>query len=182
MTDTYNAEEFLKRLTEGALRTPLICEGFAKLLDGSHEAFLFSLGASCKDWTKIPGQVVEKVESLGERSCHDHSHPLIRIQFKEPSAYEPFAAVFSSLLRASNHEPITQYMLMQALPGEEQIAPFIGEWMARVFADFVWYGGASRGGGGHTPADVLERKQCLELRRRCRRGDMRACRLLAEEC
>ncbi len=172
MTDTYNAEDFLKRLAEGALRTPLICEGFAKPVEGSYEAFLFSLGTSCEDWTKISGEVVEKVEFLRERSCHDHSHPLIRIHFKEPSANDPFAVVFSSLLRASDSGRISP----PHLP-----SPFIGEWMARLFADAVWYS-AFGGVGGQTPADILERKQCLELRRRCRRGDVRACRLLAEEC
>jgi hypothetical protein len=121
MTHTYTAGDFLKRLTEGALRTPLLCEGFAKPVEGSHEAFLFSLGTSCKDWIKIPGEVIEKVEFLGERSCRDHSHPLIRIHFKEPSANEPFAVVFSSLLRASNPEPINQHMLMLALTEDEQI-------------------------------------------------------------
>jgi len=180
MTDTYTAGDFLKRLTEGTLRTPLICEGFAKPVEGSHEAFLFSLGTSCKDWTKIPGEVIDKVEFLGERSCNDHSHPLIRINFKESSANEPLALVFSSLLRASIPKPINSHMLM--LPLTDDISPFIGEWMARVFADAVWYSGASRGGGGHSPVDILERKLCLELRRRCMRGDTNACRQIRDEC
>jgi len=179
MTDTYNADEFLKRLTGGALRTPLICEGFAKPADGSYDAFLFSLGTSCKNWTKIPCDVIEEVEFLSERSCRDHSHPLVRIHFKEQSANEPFAAV-SSLLRASDPEPMNQRVMMLPLT-DEKIPPFIGEWMARVFADALWYG-SPRGGGGHSPADILERKLCLELKRRCRNGDEKACRLLAEEC
>ncbi len=181
MTDTYNAEEFLKRLTEGSLRTPLICEGFAKPADGSYDAFLFSQGTSCKNWTKIPCEAVEEVEFLSEHSCRDHSHPLVRMHFKESSANEPFAAVFSSLLRASNPEPVDQRLLMLPLTDDETISPFIGEWMARLIADAVW-NGAPRGGGGHSPADILERKLCLKLRERCRRGDMKACRLLAEEC
>lgn len=180
MANTYTAGEFLKRLTEGALRAPLICEGFAKPVEGSHEAFLFSLGTSCEDWTKIPSEVIEKVEFLGERSCRDHSHPLVGIHFKEPSANEPFAAVFSSLLRASNPDPINPHVFM--LPIEDEIPPFIGEWMARVFADAAFFGGASRGGGGHSPVDIIERKRCLELRRQCQRGNMKACRLIADEC
>jgi hypothetical protein len=58
---------------------------------------------------------------------------------------------------------------------------FIGEWLARVIADAVWYGGTS-GGGGSSPADIVERRNCIELRRRCNSGDMKACRLLKEEC
>ncbi|MFY9822659.1 MAG: hypothetical protein WAM82_14835 [Thermoanaerobaculia bacterium] len=169
MTDSYTAGEFLKRLAEGALRTLLICEGFAKSVEGSYEAFLFSLGTSCEEWTKIPVEMVEKVEFLGERSCRDHSHPLIRIHFKESPANEPFAAVFSSLLRALNLGPINP-----------QIAPFIGEWMARLSSEAAFFGGESS--GEFNRADILERRMCIELRRRCRRGEMKACRLLAEEC
>ena len=183
MADTFTADEFLKRLTEGALRTPLICEGFAKPVEDSHKAFLFSVGTSCEDWTKIPGEVIEKVEFLGERPCRDHSHPLIRIHFKEPPANEPFAVVFSSLLRASNPdpEPINPQLLM--------IAPFIGEWMARVFADAAWYGGASRGGGEENPG--LNRL-CYERTRKCfgqppyqnlsRRKREQACKHMEDFC
>ena len=174
MTDTYTAGEFLKRLTEGALRTPLVCEGFAKPAEGSYEAFIFSLGTSCESWIKIPIEIVEKVEFLGEGSCRDHSHPFIQIHFKEPSVNEPSAVVFASLLRASDPEPIHTLML--------PIKPFMGEWLARVIADAAWFADGHRGGGEHSPADVFERKMCLELRQRCRRGDQKACRLLAEEC
>jgi hypothetical protein len=181
MTDTYTAGDFLHKLNEGALRTPLICEGFAKPVEGSREIFLFSPGTSCKNWTKIPGEAIEKVEILGEQSCREHSHPLIRIYFKEPPANDSLAVVFASLLRVSSPAPINPQMMMMQMTNDEQIAPFIGEWMARVFADAVWYG-ASGGGGGHSPVDVLERKLCLELRRRCKRGDMKACRQMADEC
>src|ERR1051325_2785404 len=91
MTNTYTAGEFVKRLTEGALRTPLICEGFAKPAEGSHDAFLFSMGDSCENWTKVPLEIVERVEVLGESSCRDHSHPLVKVHFKEPPANEPTA-------------------------------------------------------------------------------------------
>ena len=180
MTDTYNADEFLKRLTEGALRTPLICEGFAKPVDGSYDAFLFSLGTSCKNWTKIPCEVIEEVEFLSERSCRDHSHPLVRIHFKEASANEPFAAV-SSLLRASNPEPINQRVMMLPLTDEKIPRLSVNGWHV---CSLTPSGLAGRPGAAVDirPADILERKLCLELRGRCRRGDMKACRLLAEEC
>jgi hypothetical protein len=126
---------------------------------------------------EISGELVEKVEFLGERSCRDHSHPSIRIHFKEPSANEPFAAVFSSLLRASIPAPINPHVMM--LPIEPY--PGIGEWLARLFSDAVWDGGGS-GGGGNSPVDILERKLCLKLRQQCRGGNMKACRLMADEC
>jgi hypothetical protein len=58
---------------------------------------------------------------------------------------------------------------------------FIGEWMARLDSEAVFFGGVSAGSGS-SPADIAERKLCIALRQRCRRGDKNACRLLAEEC
>ena len=57
---------------------------------------------------------------------------------------------------------------------------FIGEWMARISSEAAFFGGG--GGGGSSPADIFERKMCIGLRQRCGRGDMKACRQLAEDC
>jgi hypothetical protein len=57
---------------------------------------------------------------------------------------------------------------------------FIGEWMARLSSEAAFFGGVSS--GGSSPADIFERKMCIELRRRCGRGDVKACRQLAEDC
>jgi hypothetical protein len=181
MNKELTGPEFLKRLAVGTLRTPLVREGFAKPVEGRHESFLFSSGTSCEGWTEIPGEVVEKVEFLGERSCRGHSHPLIRIHFREPSADERYATVLSDLLRASNPEPGISNVT--GLPTSTFIgfSPFIGEWIARVIADAVWYAVGNGGSGGSSPADIAERKLCLALRRRCAKGDMKACKLLEEE-
>jgi hypothetical protein len=186
MTDTYSAGEFLKKLTEGALRAPLICEGFAKPVEGSHEAFLFSLGRSCEDWTKIPIEIVENVKFLGERSCRDHSHPFIQIHFKEPSAKEPSAAVFASLLRASNREPIPT-RLLPIVVGRASTREF-QDWIDDTQAAFE--AGLSSDDPREGP-DILWNRNHYILLRKCR-GQFpyqglspserrRACRLLAEE-
>ncbi len=101
MPETLKPQDFLKRLNEGKLETPLLFLGFAKPAEDNKETFLFSPGTSCKDWIPIPAGVVETVEHLGEQSCRDHSHPTIRIQFKEVPANQPLAAIFYSLLRSS---------------------------------------------------------------------------------
>jgi hypothetical protein len=167
MTHTYAVGEFLKKLNDGALRAPLISEGFAKPIEGNREAFLFSPGTSCEGWTKIPAEIVETVEFLGELPCRDHSHPLVRIHFKEPPPNDPFAAAFSSLLRATNSEQVRasgtgpagpQSLMMQA-------APWIGEWLARGIADATWYGNPSGGGGGNVGLNRL----CYDAKRKCNR-------------
>jgi hypothetical protein len=113
MTEKYDASEFMKRLAAGALRTPFTCEGFAKSIEVDTEAFLFSIGTACENWTKISAEMIEEVEFLGERSCSDHSHPLVRIHLKEPASTDTYAAVLASLLRATNFAPIDPQLLMQ---------------------------------------------------------------------
>ena len=60
------------------------------------------------------------------------------------------------------------------------INPFIGEWMARTDSVTAFYGGF--GGTSHTLADIAERKQCLALARSCRSGNVKACKLMMDEC
>jgi hypothetical protein len=173
MTNTYTADEFLKRLNSGTLRTPLICEGFAKSVEGSRDEFLFSPGVSCEEWTKIPVKIIEKVEFIEEHSCRDHSHPLVQIHFNEPQGDDPFAAVLSSVLRASNLNqerasgfgPMGQHFLMQQ-QGDDKPAPFIGEWLARVFADAVWYSALPH---GNSDNNVGLNRQCYIAMLKCKR-------------
>ena len=47
MPDAYSAMDFIKKLSDGSLRNPLTCNGFAKPVEDGHEAFLFSLGSVC---------------------------------------------------------------------------------------------------------------------------------------
>ena len=95
MNHKYDATEFLKKLNGGTLRNPLSFEGFVKPLEKSDIAFFFSLGTSCKNWIKIPAEMIENVEFLSEQSCDTHTHPLVRIQLKEMDAADSTAAVFS---------------------------------------------------------------------------------------
>ena len=40
MSNTYSPNEFLEKLHDGKLQTPLICEGFAKPIENIYEKFL----------------------------------------------------------------------------------------------------------------------------------------------
>ena len=167
MSNALTPADFVKKLNDRALRTPLMCEGFAKPIEENREAFLFSPGASCEDWSRIPAEIVEHVEFLGEQPCRDHSHPFVRVHFKEPPSNDPFATVFSSLLRAmiSAHGgtpglgPCGPQALMM------QMSPFLGEWLARMSADGAWYGNPSPGEGGNVGLNKL----CFDAKRKCMR-------------
>ena len=101
MGDTLAADDFIRKLRNGALHTPLTCSGLAKSIDARDEAFLFSPGRSLTRWVTIPAAMVESVEFLGEESSGGTSYSAVRVRFREPSDREPEALVFASLLRAS---------------------------------------------------------------------------------
>ena len=48
------ADDFIRKLHDGALRTPLICRGFGKSIETGSEAFLFSPAPSRKVGRKFP--------------------------------------------------------------------------------------------------------------------------------
>lgn len=165
MTHTFTADEFLKWLNDGALRIPLVCEGFAKPIENDREAFHFAPGTSCEEWTKIPLAMVEKVDLIGERSCRDHSHPLVQLHFKESSSKDPAAVVFSSLLRASGAGSTGQHFLMQK-EGNDEPPPWIGELVSRIISDSGWFGTPSGGGSG---TNVGLNRACNQAMRKCHR-------------
>lgn len=159
MTEKYDAAEFLERLAAGALRTPLTCEGFAKPLEGNPKAFLFSLGTACENWTKISAEIIGEVEFLGERSCSDHSHPLVRIHIKEPGSTDTYAGALVSLLRATNLAPIDPQLLMQP---NQHFRDFLR------FADEFFNSGFLVASDGPIPNPGLGRL-CSENTRKCHR-------------
>jgi hypothetical protein len=53
----------------------------------------------CDSWVDIPTNLIDSAEQLGQRSCGVHSHPLFRVQLKEPK--DPEARVLAALLTSS---------------------------------------------------------------------------------
>jgi hypothetical protein len=103
-SNTFSAQEFLERLgQEGAdLTGPLVVSGMAREVEGSSSELGLVAGTRCADWTTVPADVVESVEVRGSMPCGDHTHPLVRVTFKEPQSAE--AAAYASLLRARTRE------------------------------------------------------------------------------
>jgi hypothetical protein len=136
MSNTLSSGEFIKKLSEGSLQTKLTTEGFAKPIEGNDNAFLFSIGESCENWTKIPSEIVEKVEIIGEQTCRDHSHPLVRIQFKESPTNDPHVAAFSSLLKVMSNKSNSAFDQLQNIaPASFRPPPFCHQ----AFVDCFYY-------------------------------------------
>jgi hypothetical protein len=101
MEKSFTGEEFVKRLSEGALRNPVVREGMVKPSEHAVDEIQFSVGRSCRNWTAIPAHLIERVEFITEVACKDHRHPFVRLIFTEPQAENKQATVLADLLRGS---------------------------------------------------------------------------------
>ena len=98
-TTTYSGEEFIKALSEDKFSTPVELEGIAKPAGADGKAFMFSTGTDCGTWIQIPLDIVQNIELIRVISCKDHTHPLVRLQLKEPPKENPVGSLFAGLLR-----------------------------------------------------------------------------------
>lgn len=106
MQKSFTPTEFMKALSEGALRDPIVKEGFVKQDGNDPSALLFSEGTSCVVWTKIPLDMIERVDYIRSMRCQDHEHPLVRLHLKEPDPSNTAAAVFAALAKAVSRAPV----------------------------------------------------------------------------
>jgi hypothetical protein len=101
MAKSFTGAEFLKALSEGSLKEAITAEGIVKLDPNDHHTILFSKNTSCAFWTKLPVEIIEKVDYLTAVHCQDHEYPLVRLHLKEPPADNKLASVFAHLVRRS---------------------------------------------------------------------------------
>jgi hypothetical protein len=99
MAKSFTGTEFIKALAEGSLREPIVKEGMVKPADNDPNAIMFSEGTSCLFWTKIPVEMIEKVEYATTIRCQDHQHPFVRLLLKDPPAENKVATLLAELLR-----------------------------------------------------------------------------------
>ena len=99
MPKSFSGADFVKALSEGSLREPIVKEGMVKPSENDPNSIQFSEGNTCQNWTKIPVEMIERVELLANIRCKDHQHPLVRLYLKEPPGENKVAAVLSELLR-----------------------------------------------------------------------------------
>ena len=106
MPKTFAPGDFLKALSEGGLREPILKTGMVKQDESSPDALLFSEGGSCASWTKIPLDLIEQIEFIRTVRCRDHEHPLVRLHLKEPDPANTVAAVFAALVKAAPSQQV----------------------------------------------------------------------------
>ncbi len=100
-TKSYDAQEFLGRLVRNEITSPLIFTGMVKQA-GDDKHLLFAFGTHCEHWSKVPLEIIEKVEVLQILPCKDHTHPFVKLHFKHPASGEGqfFAALAAQLASA----------------------------------------------------------------------------------
>ncbi len=101
MAMSFTGAEFVKALTEGNLREPIVKQGMVKPSEDDPSSIQFSEGTACQIWTRIPVEMIERVEFVSTIRCQDHQHPLVRLFLKEPPGENKVAGVLSELLRAA---------------------------------------------------------------------------------
>jgi hypothetical protein len=98
-TNTFNAQDFVEKLSRGGVLPPLRLTGLVKLPEESAPGLEFALGTRCTDWTTLPLELVESVEVRQTVPCRDHEHPLVTLTLKAPESAE--AAALAALLRVA---------------------------------------------------------------------------------
>lgn len=87
-TKRFSGEELVEALASGDLDQPdhVALTGMVK---PAEEAGSISFAQrSCKEWVDIPSEMIASAEVVGNRNCEDHSHPVVRIQLKQPDTSE----------------------------------------------------------------------------------------------
>jgi hypothetical protein len=144
MPKSFTGTEFLKALSEGQLREPIIKEGLVKQEENDTNTLLFSEGRACQHWIKIPIEMIESVEYLTTVRCLDHEHPLARLYLKEPPADNAVASLFAELARQSSTsqpygQPGAMGTALLSQPSGANIQPGFMRAYAQPNPDEGWY-------------------------------------------
>jgi len=76
-----SGEALVAALAEGKLRSDHQYTGMVKASD-KDKYVAFALGSCDSGWIDVPAEVIGKVEVIDQVPCREHSHPLVRMQFK----------------------------------------------------------------------------------------------------
>ena len=100
--NSFSGASLEKALKEGGLtQTPALLTGMVKSSEKSgHVSFSQS---GCDMWVDLPTDMIESADHTGQRSCRDHSHPVMRITLKEPK--DPEGRILLSLLAQAATNP-----------------------------------------------------------------------------
>jgi hypothetical protein len=96
---TYEPAEFASRLASNRLDEPvdITIHGLVKPDEHDGSTLLFSTSAPCGRWMPIPVSQIASIRHLGNATCGDHTHPLVRIVLAAPNAEDLAATLFMRL-------------------------------------------------------------------------------------
>jgi hypothetical protein len=115
-SSTMSSSQLFAKLDRNELASRLVLTGLIKRPDSGESYVLFAFGTQCVVWRRIPQAIIEGIEYLTTISCGDHTHPLVKISFKEPQSEE--ASLFALLLDDMKHE--TRRIVTTVLGGESR--------------------------------------------------------------
>lgn len=125
----FEPQDFIDNLKNGTLRRPLTIIGIAKASEDNNSLMLDPT-MQCQRWIDIPvGMIAKKgVEWLGDVSCKDHEHPMVKVELKYPTSDE--SKILANILSASSE----QANGIQTISGIQSLrARFIGPWFRYCF-------------------------------------------------
>lgn len=102
MDGRQTGKDFLTRLRSGAMRPSFIRIGMAKAGHGDTDSIMFSESETCERWVAVPLDIVQSVEVIGWTACHDHRHPIVKLQLHEPAPDNKMARMLIDLLTAND--------------------------------------------------------------------------------
>jgi hypothetical protein len=80
---TYSGKDLEMALKSGELTqtAPVSLTGMVKPSDKSDHINFTQI--NCDSWVELPVELIESAEQVGNRTCKDHSHPVVQIKLKQ---------------------------------------------------------------------------------------------------
>jgi hypothetical protein len=113
----FTAQEFIDKLRRNGVSAPLKLAGMVKLPEDDSPELMFAPGTHCADWITVPLDAIASVEVLDTVPCHDHTHPLVILTFKEPESSE--GTMFAALLSATTKRQAVSRPLQRFTTGAD---------------------------------------------------------------
>jgi len=109
-SESLSAADFFEKLQHDKLDDlqTFSITGMVKKSEGKDKKIEFAPGGNCSHWVTIPLDLIEDVEMIKTIPCKDHSHPLVKLNMKNPKT--PEGKIFLALLegmkqRNEGHQP-----------------------------------------------------------------------------
>jgi hypothetical protein len=109
----FSAERMFEELSAGP---PRMVVGAVKPSASNTKTFLISPTMDCNRWVEIPEEKVTKYEHVGQYSCGDHEHPIVRIFLKAPQTPAEHAFLLAEQPKGSAYAAALPPMMRMPAP------------------------------------------------------------------